>query len=320
MKTFVFIPDTHIGAGFGHLRRCYQFSNFINKKNKIIFLINKKFNKNYLPKKNNSKLINYFFYDDLITTLGEIKLRYKSIYTVLDSYNRKLHSINLKNYSVINIKILDFKIKSKSDYIIDHTFKRNKNFHLINSGSKILTGVNYFPINGVVKNKKRDIVLINFGSVNNKSLIINSLKIVDNLNLNFIKKVVVINSFFKKENIPELKIKKKVSILKYTNNINLYYQRSFFSIGACGISLYEKCFFHVPSISKCVAKNQSFNYSNFLSSNYIINFDKILLLDLNNETQRLKLIKSIEKLKDNLKVKFQYKINKNKLIKFFKNL
>ena len=39
MKTFIFIPDTNKKAGLGHLYRCFKYSNFVNKKYKIIFLI-----------------------------------------------------------------------------------------------------------------------------------------------------------------------------------------------------------------------------------------------------------------------------------------
>ena len=96
MKTFVFIPDTHHDAGLGHLYRCYQYSNYTDKNDKIIFLINKKFNKSFLLKKNNKlNKINNIYYNNLKAELEKIRLKYKMIYTILDSYLKKIHKINL---------------------------------------------------------------------------------------------------------------------------------------------------------------------------------------------------------------------------------
>ena len=51
MNTYIFIPDTNKNAGLGHYFRCFKYSNYIKQNLKIIFLINKNFNKKYLKKK-----------------------------------------------------------------------------------------------------------------------------------------------------------------------------------------------------------------------------------------------------------------------------
>lgn len=321
MKTFVFIPDTKHDAGLGHLYRCYKYCNFINKKDKIIFLINKKFNKNFLIKENNNfNKIKYFFYNDLTKELKKIKLYYKSIYIFLDSYQKKIHKINFKLYSVKCIKILDFQFKSKADFIIDHTFKRKKNFHKKNIGSKIFVGHKFFPIHILKKNEKRDTILINFGSIKNIKLIIESLIFIDNLNLEFIKKIIIINNFVTKKNIPYLKISKKIFILKFTNNLEKFYRKSFFTIGACGISLYEKSFYNIPSISICVARNQNFNFQNFLSSRLILDLNKILNYNFKTKSNINKFLKSLHNLEIRLKKKFKYQENTKVIKKFFSSL
>jgi len=321
MKTFVFIPDTKQDAGLGHLYRCYQYCNFINKKDKIIFLINKKLNKKFLIKKNKKlKKIKYFFFNNLRHELKKIKLKYKSVYIFLDSYQRKIHRINFKLYSTKCIKILDFKLKSNSDFIIDHTYKRQKKFHINNKSSKIFVGHNFFPQYSLEKKLKRDVILINFGSVKNLNLIIKSLIIINNLNLKFIKKVIIINNFLKKTNIPNLEISKKIFIFKFTNNIEKFYKKSFFTIGACGISLYEKSFYNIPTIATSVAKNQYFNFKNFLSSKCILNLNKIFEYNLKIDANKNKLLKNLNNVELRLKKNFNHHKNKKTIKEFFNSI
>ena len=71
MKTFIFIPDTNKKAGLGHIFRCFGYSNFVNEKFEIIFLVKKNFDKKYLIKKNFKNIkIRYIFFSNLINTLN----------------------------------------------------------------------------------------------------------------------------------------------------------------------------------------------------------------------------------------------------------
>jgi len=321
MKTFIFIPDTNQSAGLGHLFRCYQYSNLAGKKSNIFFLIHKKFDTKYLKYSNSqSNKINYIFYTDIRKSLDILKNKNDEIYTILDSYNKKLHFIDFGIYSNKHLAILDFKIKNKADYILDHTFKRKRNFYSTESGNKIYTGHNYFPIFKKIYLKKRNIILINFGSIKNKNLILKSLTFIKNLNLHLSFKIVIINKFFNEKDLSGCNIDHEVICYKFCKNIDVIYQKIFFSIGACGISLYEKCFYHIPSISKCVAENQRFNFINFNTSNCILDFDEIMQVDLKKNKNKNVVLKRISHLEKTLKKKFNIGKNKIYLNKIFKNL
>ena len=143
---------------------------------------------------------------------------------------------------------------------------------------------------------------------------------INDLDLKFIRKIVIINNFIKKKDIPELKINKKIAIFKFTKNLEAFYKRSFFTIGACGISLYEKSFFSVPSLSVSVAKNQNFNFKNFLSSKCILDLHKILNLNFKNKSNKTIFLKSIKKVESRLGKIFRHKQNKKNIKNFFKNI
>ena len=318
MKTFIFIPDTNNKAGLGHLYRCFKYSNFVSKKHKILFLINKNFNKKYLIKKNfNKQKINYFFFSNLHDTFDLLQPRYKNIITFLDTYNSKIRNFDFKRFSQKHINVLDFKAKCKSDYIIDHTFKRNANFHKKTNKTKISTGVQNFPISKKLMLSNRKLVLINFGSIKNKILIKKSLLFIKKLQLNKSYKIVIIDKFFLKKDILNIKLDNKIFYYKFLKNIQNIYKKTFFTIGGCGISLYEKCFSNIPSVSKCVAKNQSYNFKNFYSKKCILDFEKIIKLSLQKSFNKNIFFKEINKVENNTKKYFNHKKNKTHLYKLF---
>jgi len=320
MNTCIFIPDTNKNVGLGHYFRCFKYSNYIKQNLKIIFLINKNFNKKYLKKKNyfNNK-INYIFYNSLKKTLIEIKKIKGTKTLILDSYNQYIHKINFKPFFYKHINILDFKIKTKCDYIIDHTFKRKKNFYK-NIKSKNYLGVSYFPIYRKINKLEKRIILIDFGSINNKDLIKSSIEFVKKLKLGSKYKIVVINKYINNKPSFTEKYKQDVSFYSYVKNIDHLYQKTFFSIGACGISLYEKCFYNIPSISKCVAVNQKYNFINFSKNHCIMNFDKIIKKNYNTTSKYNIFYNELKKTKKNIKKNFNLKKNKKKLITLFKIL
>ena len=243
--------------------------------------------------------------------------RYKNIITFLDTYNPKIRNIDFKRFSQKHINVLDFKSKCKSDYIIDHTFKRNVNFHKNIDKTKINSGLQNFPILNKLILSNRKLILINFGSIKNKILIKKSLLFIKKLRLNKSYKIVIIDKFFLKKDILNLKLKNKVFHYKFLRNIDNIYTKTFFTIGGCGISLYEKCFSNIPSISKCVAKNQSYNFKNFYSKKCILDFDKIIKLSLQKSFNKDVFFKKINKVESNTKKYFNYKKNKTHLYKLF---
>ena len=320
MNTYIFIPDTNKRAGFGHLFRCLNYSNFINKPNKIIFLIQNKFNKKYLINKNSNNLkINYFFFTKLKKTLKKIKMTQKNLITFLDSYKPSLQNFNFKNYSKKHISILDYKIQSKSDYSIDHTFKRSINYHKNNKG-RIFIGLKNFPISKRLSFLKRNLILVDFGSVNKKSLIAKSLLFLKNLDISKNYEILVISKYFLKEDFSNISINNKITFSKFIKNIDLVYRKTFFSIGACGISLYEKCFYNIPCISKCLATNQYYNFNNFKANGCILDFDRVTKLNTNNNKRQKEFFKNLFMIKKNIKKNFNYKKNKKHLTSLFNKI
>ena len=86
------------------------------------------------------------------------------------------------------------------------------------------------------------------------------------LNLKANYKIVLINQYLNQKDLIKLRKiidKNQIIHIKYLNDLNKIYEKTLFSIGACGISLYERSFFHIPSIAKSIAKNQNYNYLNF---------------------------------------------------------
>ena len=99
-----------------------------------------------------------------------------------------------------------------------------------------------------------------------------------------------------------------------------YIIKTLFSIGACGISLYERSFFHIPSIAKSVAKNQNYNFSNFSKKKCILKFDKIINKKKINYKNKIILLKMIAKTKIRLEKLFNHNNNIKNLKKLFKKL
>ncbi len=316
MKTYIFIPDTNIKAGFGHFYRCLKYSNFIKNKNKIIFLIKKNFTGKYQKKNLNGVKLRYIYFENLQSTLSKLDLVPRNTIIFLDTYNDKIRSINFKKFSNQHVNILDFRAKCKSDYILDHTFQRNKKFH--NNNSIVKVGANYFPISKTLSFFKKEIILINFGSVKSKKLIQSSLKFLDKIIIKNFYKIIILDKYFKKVDIPKLNMKNKIFIYKFSFNIEKIYAKTFFAFGACGISLYEKCYFQIPCISKSVATNQMTNFKNFYSKGCILDFDKVTNLEMkkyqfNNE----KFNKELIFVKKNIKKYFNYLKNRSHLKKIF---
>jgi spore coat polysaccharide biosynthesis predicted glycosyltransferase SpsG len=315
MKTFIFIPDTNKKAGLGHFSRCFKYSNFVNKKYEILFLINRNFDKKYLKKKNSGKKkIKFFFFSNLKIALNAIKKKHDSVITFLDTYNSKIREIKFKEFSNKHICVMDFKTKHISDFTIDHTFERK--YHYYNS-KKVLIGVKNFPIYSKPTLGKRNVILINFGSVKNKYLINKALFFLESLQLKKSLKIIIINKFFFKKDNQAINLKNKIIYYNFVNNIEAIYKNTLFAIGACGISLYEKAFFNIPCVSKSLASNQSYNFKNFISKKCILDFDKMVKLSSQKNYKYESFLTDLVNVENNLKKYFDYKKNKKNLKQLF---
>ena len=311
MKTFIFFPDTGKSNGLGHFHRCLKFKNALGRKYNIVFIINKFFDNKYLK----GKKLKFIKYDNL-NNLKSIIQKFKNPYLLLDSYSLKIHKFFSQ---IINIKkrilILDFKMKNNGDVIIDHTFMREKNFHRINKNQKIFLGHTFLPVNNKLNKKKTNTILIDLGSIKNNFLILKCVKKINEL-LNLKNyKIIIINKYFKKRNLSNIQSNKDIEVFKYIKDIEKIYQNTFFSIGACGISLYEKCYFQIPTFSKSFARNQTYNFKNFQSKKCISSINKFLSLktyaDLKNELKYIKI---------NIKKYFYLRVDKKNIINIFEKL
>ncbi len=300
MKTFIFFPDTKNKAGLGHLNRCYKYSEFFNKK-KTLFLVQKNFPKKYLKPKTN-----YFFYKNISSVIRKTNIELTKIF-FLDTYDTNIQKKFLNLFEKKLYIVLDFKSKIRFPRIIDHTFDRKREFHKNHKKKTVYVGHKYFPISKKFHFKKRNIILIDFGSINNNKLIRKCLFHLKRLDLQSQYKIIIINKFFSKKNMQANLFYKNIQISKYIKNIHSIYQRTLFSIGACGISLYEKSFYHIPTIAIPVAKNQMYNYKNFSNKKCMIKLNE--MFKIKNSLNRVQFFRRLKKIEKNLKHNFNIKMN-----------
>ena len=124
--------------------------------------------------------------------------------------------------------------------------------------------------------------------------------------LNFDKEIIIISNNFSNKLITKDYFSLNIKIIKSIDNLNDIYKKTFLSFGSCGISLYEKLFYKIPTISTPVAGNQMNNYKNFSNLNLIIKFNGVAKIDNG------KIMKDLRFLKKNLN-KFNKMIDKKKL-------
>ena len=308
-NNYYFYPDFSKNSGLGHFFRCLKYSQLINNCNKF-----------FLYKNNYDKKLKDILFKNKIKTLKINKknfFRFKKNNNILiiDTYKKEKNNfLNYKYFRKILV-ISDKKpIIQNSDVIIDHTYNRNSFFYKkeINKGIKCHIGIIFFPFKKIIKRKeKKNIILINFGGVEDDSLIKKSLKIVVKLGYN--KKILVISNNFSIKKIPKYCDNLNIKIVKFIENLDYIYGKTFLSFGASGISLYEKVSFEIPSITTFVARNQINNYRNFSKSNLIIKLNDSKKLNCNQ------LIKKIIMIKKNLNT-FVKKIDNSKVSTILKKL
>ena len=273
-KKIFFIPDFDNKSGYGHYYRCLNFLEFFKNKYKTFILIKKnKNNKIFFSKKKNTKII--FFFD-----LKSVIKKYsnKKNFFFIDSYNKKKIDI-INNLTKNTISTADNLTKINTKYLIDHTFLRKKKDHQYkNPKSTIYVSHFFFPFIKKNKNKKRKYkyIMVNFGTHNSKRDILSVLTFIKRLKLDLNYKILIIDKSFRL-NFIENRDLKNIFLIRYTNNLNDFYSKTVFCFGACGISLYERSFYKIPSICKPIARNQTHNYQNFLRKNCILDFNSTVL-------------------------------------------
>tara|TARA_X000000950_G_scaffold259572_1_gene328058 strand:+ start:1806 stop:2756 length:951 start_codon:yes stop_codon:yes gene_type:complete len=303
-----FFPDYSSNSGLGHFYRCLKYACLIKNKKKF-FLYKKKFKPNLIKILNKKKIKLVKVNKKLFKYIK--KVNDKNILT-LDTYKKNIFSKEVRAFEKI-ILISDKKpLVINPDVIIDHTFKRNKKFYKEEKKKNIkcLVGIDYFPFKKE-KNRylKRDKILVNFGGVFDKNLINKSLKILNKISLQ--KNIIIISRYYSKKFIPKNCKNLDVKIVKQRDQLNDIYKKTFLSFGSCGISIYEKLFYKVPSICTSVARNQFNNYLNFSKFKFIIKLKDAQILE------STELLKNIKTLKKRLK-KFGKFVDKKKIYNIIK--
>ncbi len=311
-KNIFFIPDFDKKSGLGHYYRCSNFSEFFKKKYKTFILIKKnKHNKNFFLNNKNNKII---FFVNLKSAIQRFSNE-KSFF-LIDSYNKK--KIEIVNALTKNtISTADNLTTINSKYLIDHTFLRNKKDHKYkNPKSKIYVSHFFFPFIKKNVKKKKNYIMINFGTHDSTNDILSVIKFILRLKLNLKYKILILDKKFKLSLLKKYNLK-NFFLVRYSNNLNNYYSKTFFCIGACGISLYERSFYGIPSICKPIAKNQMYNYRNFLKKNCIIDFKSIIK---DKKFTIIKLNDMLYKTKNNLSFYFSQKKQKYQMKKLIKKI
>ena len=284
-----FFPDYSKKSGLGHFYRCYKYSKLI-KKGKIYFLYINKFKPNLKKILKKSGIILMKFDRNFFNS--KKKKNSLNILTI-DSYTKKNLELNKNNIFDKVVLLSDKKpLITNPDIIIDHTYNRKKKFYFNEEKKKIdcYVGINFFPFEKIRKtSSKKKIILINFGTTYDIDLINKSLRIIKKLNFN--KEIMIISNYFDMKLIKKDYFDLKIQVIKSTSYLPDIYKKTFLSFGSCGISLYEKLPYRIPSICTPVAGNQMNNYRNFSKSKLIIKMNDVFKIDNQKVAKELKSLK-----------------------------
>ena len=245
------------GAGQGHLNRCINIRKHLNQK--VVWFLDKK----------EKKVLNLYPQDKLFieskkSSIDKCILHCKKKIInlmLIDSYAIAKNTLEKLNKFVFTAIILDSYKKIYANLIISpQPFK----FHRLKNAT-YLTGTKFAPIDFIKRKNSiiRNSLLVSMGMFDGKGI---TLKIVKVLIKNYKKKSISFETIItlgKKS--PFLK-KIKEEIKGYTNkihlkvdaeNMNLIYEKSFFALGAPGISHLERLASGVPTI--LIAQNKNHN-------------------------------------------------------------
>ena len=282
MKNFIlFKTECNEKIGFGHLKRCINFSKQFSKSTLIYFLLNE----NNIVKKilHYSKIKNISFFKNYNQKLDNKFLqkfsKYKKI-MIYDSYKLKQKIIDrdLKVFDKVGY-IDDIGKNFISDFVINYSIEKNKYKY---RSKKIFLGKKYLPLQNLDLKKGKSIqsyftILFTFGALDHynlsKKLFINLNKISKNL-----KFIIIIGAFYKNKkglikflnNFNNVKIViSPYDIQKYINNADLI-------ICAGGMTVYEAILLNKKIISIQLWENQK-------NTALELNYDNLEILKFNRK-------------------------------------
>ncbi len=287
----------YVGAGQGHLNRCINIRKHL--KHQVIWFLDKKEKKilTLYPKDKIYVESNKFRLDKSI-----IECKKKNINLMLvDSYALKKNTLNKLNKIVFTSLIIDSYKKIYANIVISPQplkFDKLKNI-------TYLIGEKFAPIE-FIKRKKlkiKNTLLVSMGMYDSKGI---TLKIIKVLKKHYKKKSINFDTIitlgkkspFLKKIKEEIKEHKNKIYLKVdAKNMDLIYRKSYFAIGAPGLSHFERLAYGVPSI--LIAQNkkhrllvEKWNAKNCSMGckNNMISIEKSILKMLNESKVRNKIM------------------------------
>lgn len=309
-------------VGLGHLYRCLKIANSLKNKKQIIFVIDEKIN---------SKSLLLILKDFKVIYLYKNSEKYKSQLDDASKFNFATQDFNEKFIIVDDYRLSHTwhkKVKKKNNKIVVIDDLLNKkmlcNFYINYKNEKFdkkrinrylpkkctkLIGPKYNTLsNKLVKNKKKEYVMINFGNSFNFNNFKNEIHKITNLCKNNKTKLVICIGIYSKnfKFLKKIENYKFVKILHKKFLIEDYLNKTKVFVGSAGSSIYEMSYLNTPSIFLRIAKNQTNNQSDLDELGNFFYFNDI---------------KKKEYFYDLLKVliKFNSRIRKIKSFKIVKN-
>lgn len=297
METIFFRLDCSSKIGYGHFYRCLTIAQNLKQKFNIIFLINKlniKLKK--FLKINKFQFIELNLYSDAINfekiQSRKIQLRDATrTIKILDKYNSRIIILDdyKKNYIWEKLVNKKYKLVVINDFVNNKhhcnlLVNPNPNFEKKNKKNKIQTisGSEYIIIrddftkyNYKVKIRK-NIKLIHFliNQNYNKKLLIYILQTLNTLNSTKLVNI-KLQIFSMKKNlnlkklIKSLKLNFKIELRFEITNLQKYIVRSDLGIGFAGISMYERAYLGLPTITFASSKNQELSLNDKTTLKFI---------------------------------------------------
>lgn len=282
-------------SGSGHLGRTIELSEFIKKKikkSRSTFITNSRDAKYKLSKKK-IKHINLDFEREkqILKKLKQIKphIIILDTYILTTNIKKKIYK-KFKNILVIDD---DFKKKHFCNFYLNYNFLDKENIKHLKSkirAKKFLIGYSFFPTNIITPRfKKKNKVLIFFGSTDQFNIMEKTLKIISDRKFRNFQFNIIIGKYFRinrnkypNKNFKFLNTLEKSDFKKLLANTK-------YAIGAGGVSLMERILYKITNLVVITANNQTFG-ANLLKQKKIIKYvgkaDKIKFLKYKSEINR----------------------------------
>ncbi len=241
--------STNSNLGKGHINRCIKIRNKI--KSKVVWFIERG-TKKELPNNLTDKIIEETSSTSLSKTI-KYAIEYNAKAVIIDSPNIEVFKIE----SILGVKPIIIFV----DKHLNFKNVLSVCMHPINIKRKnFLSGYKYLPLIKKRKNisivKKSKNILVSFGNKDSKGLTENVVKIFQDLivnqkfNLEEYKINIILGKYKKnKKHIKNtLAFNKNFRVFSNLSNLDIFYKKSGFAIGAPGFSQIERLEYNIPTI------------------------------------------------------------------------